>query len=135
MRKHRHNETHPDMLDAGRFAAGPSIDALLHAMGPVIYFAQMRDGLIKIGYTTDLRKRRHGWEKGSRVLAFRYGTLDDELLIHQGLADSRAYGSRVVPPDRRSHGRGRGGPRLDALARGLISSCRAMPAHGAWLSS
>lgn len=98
MRKHRHNETHPDMLDAGRFAAGPSIDALLHAMGPVIYFAQMRDGLIKIGYTTDLRKRRHGWEKGSRVLAFRYGTLDDELLIHQGLADSRAYGREWYRP-------------------------------------
>lgn len=94
----RHTQTHPAMLDHERLATGPSIDALLHAMGPVIYFAQMRDGLVKIGYTTDLRKRRHGWEKGSRVLAFRYGTLEDELLIHQGLVESRAYGREWYHP-------------------------------------
>ncbi len=94
----RHTQTHPDMLDTERLAPGPSIGALLRALGPVIYFAQMRDGLIKIGYTSDLRQRRYGWEQGSRVLAFRYGTLDDEQLIHQGLADSRAYGREWYHP-------------------------------------
>lgn len=65
-------------------------------MGPVVYFIRCDDGLIKIGYTTQIHVRRSvygpGWD---RVLAVMPGTLAHEKACHalyrEHLAKGREY--------------------------------------------
>lgn len=61
-------------------------DALLSALGPVVYAVQTRSGLIKIGHTTDLARRCKQTGYGHKsIIAFRQGTRADELAIHTHL--------------------------------------------------
>lgn len=99
MQKRRHNHAIPEPIDYGASGPVPSPIAILRALGEVIYFAEMPDGIIKIGHTKNLAVRRHGWtHRGARILAFRFGSLEDEQLIHAGLADSRAFGREWYHP-------------------------------------
>jgi hypothetical protein len=61
--------------------------AALSLIGEVMYAAQMPDGLIKIGHTTNLQQRlRHQNLHGSTLLAIKRGTYDDEQVLHDSLA-------------------------------------------------
>lgn len=69
-----------------------SIRALQVVGDPFIYAILTGAGLIKIGITGDLVKRKIGIEgKTKQILAFRPGDLQDEQNIHASLKAYRAY--------------------------------------------
>jgi len=78
--------------------------AAKRSLGPVIYALRLDDGVIKIGFTTDLSDReitvrRQSGSEHSEVLAFRLmGTYEDEQDIHAGLISHRAYGWEYYHP-------------------------------------
>jgi hypothetical protein len=73
-----------------------SVPYLAAEIGPVVYFIRTDDGLIKIGYTAQLHKRKAAYgPEWDRVLAVMPGTLAHEkachMLHHQHLARGREY--------------------------------------------
>lgn len=76
--------------------AGVSRTAALAAVGPALYAVRL-DGLVKIGFSTNLARRlvtlRHS-NGGTEVelLGFQPGARDDETKIHAQLAGHRARG-------------------------------------------
>jgi len=72
-------------------------NASLRALGPVVYAARCTDGVIKIGFTTNLAQRR--WGIGSaELLAFEPGTLADEQALHDRLAEHVHHGREWYYP-------------------------------------
>jgi hypothetical protein len=72
----------------------------IHAMTggePVVYALRLLDGIIKIGCTRDLPKRRTAYDR-SEILAFRFGDEQDEQAIHATLIPHRARGREYYHP-------------------------------------
>lgn len=79
--------------------SGPSINALLRALGPVIYFVRTWDGVVKIGFTTNLDARRNNLGiRVDMILAWMPGTLDLEQSLHSRLVRHRARGREYYRP-------------------------------------
>jgi hypothetical protein len=73
--------------------------ALAHEVGPVVYYIRTDDGLIKIGFTSDLSNRKSYFGRGwHRVLAVTPGTLADESAQHERWAAYRAKGEEFYHP-------------------------------------
>lgn len=71
-------------------------DALAE-QGSVLYAVRMRSGLIKIGWTGALDNRLRSL--GVRaVLAFTFGSRDDETEVHRSLRPHVAYGREYYHP-------------------------------------
>jgi hypothetical protein len=74
----------------------------MHDLAPsreLLYAVRTRDGLIKIGFTTDLVNRMQGIEGGvTEVLAFKPGGRADELKIHRSLDGHAAHGREYYHP-------------------------------------
>lgn len=68
-------------------------------LGACVYFVRTRDGLIKIGYTTQIHNRRHGLgiEWGD-ILAVMPGTLAHEKACHAMYAEHLARGREYFHP-------------------------------------
>jgi hypothetical protein len=97
-RRDQHRQTRVERRIAGRagnsYSTPPQI--CKDDLGPVVYFIRCDDGLIKIGYTTQLHVRRAVYGKGwDRVLAVMPGTMAHEkachALHHAHLAKGREY--------------------------------------------
>ncbi len=65
---------------------GPAITPLLAALGPVIYAIRTRDGLIKIGFTTNLGQRYSSLGSQRDILAWRPGSYAEEQALHDQLS-------------------------------------------------
>ena len=74
----------------------------LAALGTVLYAVAVGDDTIKIGYTTDVVRRldhlRSETSQPCRLLAIRFGTMDDEREVHQSLKDHRSHGREYYHP-------------------------------------
>lgn len=71
---------------------------LLRAIGPVVYAVQTKDGLIKIGWTTDLGHRCNQIGYGQRsIIGFIRGDRADELAIHSRLEGLAVRGREWYP--------------------------------------
>ena len=71
---------------------------LLRAIGPVVYAIQTKDGLIKIGWTSDLARRSGQVGYGQRaIIGFMRGDLADELAIHARLKGLAVRGREWYP--------------------------------------
>lgn len=91
------NEPSPDDLDQ---RPTPSLYQMARGVGPCVYFFRTKDGLIKIGFTTNLGNRRHwfgiGW---NQILAIiRPGDLDIERAHHAQFAEHLARGREWFHP-------------------------------------
>lgn len=70
--------------------------ANVSALDPVVYAIRRRDGIIKVGWTSDIARRSK--ELGGEVLAFQFGTREDEKALHARLADHLAHGREYYYP-------------------------------------
>lgn len=70
---------------------------LLNSLGSVLYAVRLPDGLIKIGYTTNLNNRLLKL-KSQKLLAFRFGDRADETAVHQSLSSHCARGREYYHP-------------------------------------
>ena len=75
------------------------INAMLRALGDVIYFLRMPDGTIKIGFTTNLAARWNNLGRDAELLAWRSGTYAEEQSIHRALSGSLKRGREWYYPD------------------------------------
>ena len=73
----------------------------LAALGSVLYAMAIGDE-IKIGYTTDVVRRldhlRSETREECRLLAIRFGSMDDERELHRSLKDHRSHGREYYHP-------------------------------------
>ena len=76
----------------------PTRALALRSLGPVVYFARMQGGAIKIGYTRNLARRR-AQLAGCEVLAWMPATPAIERSIHSRLVRFRAYGHEYYRPE------------------------------------
>lgn len=74
-----------------------AIEALTAAVESVIYAIRLPDGVIKIGCTKNLSRRRLSY-RGGEVLAFRPGDYPEEQAIHKSLARHLVYGREWYKP-------------------------------------
>ena len=74
-----------------------AIRALTGSEPSVIYAVQLPDGVIKIGCTTNLARRRHAY-RDADILAFRPGTMDEEQAIHKSLKRHLVHGREWYRP-------------------------------------
>jgi hypothetical protein len=76
-----------------------SVPALARAVGDVVYFIRCADGLIKIGWTRTIARRRteltSGW---ANLLAIKPGTFADEQALHHALRAHIAHGREYYHP-------------------------------------
>ena len=74
----------------------------LAVLGSVLYAAAIGGDVIKIGYTTDVVRRldhlRSETREECRLLAIRFGSMDDEREVHQSLAAFRSHGREYYHP-------------------------------------
>jgi hypothetical protein len=64
----------------------------------VVYALRLNGGIIKIGCSASLHNRRRFVEAGAEILAFRFGTYEDEQAIHASLVPHRARGREYYHP-------------------------------------
>lgn len=64
----------------------------------VIYAIRRSDGVVKIGWTSDLTARRRRFGTDTRLLAIAFGEYDDEQAIHRRLRVHRAEGREFYHP-------------------------------------
>ena len=87
---------------ADRPMTASSASQRLAAVGSVLYAAAIGDDEIKIGYTTDVVRRLDHLRSTSgepcRLLAIRFGTMDDERELHRSLKDHRSHGREYSHP-------------------------------------
>lgn len=73
--------------------------SLCREIGACVYFIRERDGLVKIGWTTDLASRKRafgsGWE---HILAVVPGTTADEAALHERFAADLRRGREYFRP-------------------------------------
>ena len=62
------------------------------APGRVVYAMELTNGVIKIGCTRNLDRRRKEVGRGAEILGFIPGDFDDEKAIHAELKPHRAHG-------------------------------------------
>jgi hypothetical protein len=70
----------------------------LKAVGPVLYALRLNDGVIKIGFTTNLARRIDEFDEQPEVLAIKAGTRDDETALHLSLASHVHHGHEWYNP-------------------------------------
>ena len=74
----------------------------LAALGTVLYAVAVGDDTIKIGYTADVVRRldhlRSETREECRLLAIRFGSMDDERELHRSLKDHRSHGREYYHP-------------------------------------
>jgi hypothetical protein len=63
----------------------------------VVYAIRLRDGIIKIGCSANVRSRRNFYT-GSEIVGFRFGDYADEQAIHAQLRSSVARGREYYHP-------------------------------------
>jgi len=77
---------------------GDTRRSMMNSLGSIVYAARLADGTVKIGWTQHLHDRlrylKHHDGQGVEMLAFRFGTYDDEQAIHAGLVAHRIEGRR-----------------------------------------
>jgi hypothetical protein len=77
----------------------PSLMSMCRDLPPVVYFIRTNDGLIKIGHTVQLDKRRtrfgSGWQ---HILAVVPGTRQDEADMHSRFSAHLARGAEYFHP-------------------------------------
>ena len=68
----------------------------------MLYAVAVGDDTIKIGYTADVVRRldhlRSETREECRLLAIRFGSMDDEREVHQSLAAFRSHGREYYHP-------------------------------------
>ena len=68
----------------------------------MLYAAAIGADVIKIGYTTDVVRRLDKLRSTSgepcRLLAIRFGTMDDERELHRSLKNHRSHGREYYHP-------------------------------------
>lgn len=74
-----------------------AIRALTGDAESVIYAVQFPDGVIKIGCTTNLVRRRYGYRQ-HEILGFRPGDMAEEKAIHETLSPHLAWGREWYHP-------------------------------------
>lgn len=85
------SHANPRLIRGENETRSSSITRICADLPPVIYFISTDDGLIKIGYTTDLFARKQWFGKGwERLLAITAGSLEDEAALHQKFIEHRA---------------------------------------------
>lgn len=78
---------------------GYSTTTAMRSLGPVVYAFRLQDGVIKIGYTADLARRRSDYGRDVEVLAILIGgTRQDEQTIHARLDGHQARGVEYYHP-------------------------------------
>ena len=74
----------------------------LSQLGPILYAIATPTGLIKIGHTSDLGKRLRKFKDfgagDAQVLAFAFGSPEDERALHHNLRDALAAGREWYTP-------------------------------------
>lgn len=71
----------------------------LQSLGPLIYAVRTKDGLVKIGVTTDLIERMKHIKGGTaELLALKPGTMADEQAIHRSLKGHASEGREYYLP-------------------------------------
>lgn len=104
MRKHgRHVRGHVYGADQDRVPQGSSRELTtaqarraLTTIGEVVYAIRCPDGVIKIGHTTQLQARCY--QVGGELLAFMFGSYDDEQSLHARLAGHLHHGREWYYP-------------------------------------
>ena len=76
--------------------SAPQALAAISAAGDVVYAVRLKDGLIKIGHTGRLHIRRAQLQ--GKMLAFHFGTYEDEQAVHQALQAHTAHGREYYHP-------------------------------------
>jgi hypothetical protein len=74
-----------------------AIDAVIGDRS-VVYAIRLADGIIKIGCTSNFRKRRRDFGAATRLLGFQFGEVADEKRIHTQLRQHRARGREYYHP-------------------------------------
>jgi hypothetical protein len=93
-----HSDRGPRVTPGSRdFDRAQAIRALT-AGNQTVYAARLADGIIKIGCTSDLARRRSMLGVGAEIVAFIDGGFDDERAIHNQLAAHRARGVEYYHP-------------------------------------
>ena len=86
----------------GKHTRPRSASKQIAAIGSVLYAVAVGDDTIKIGYTTDVVRRldhlRSETSQPCRLLAIRFGSMDDEREVHQSLAAFRSHGREYYHP-------------------------------------
>ena len=73
--------------------------SVMRELGACVYFIHTADGLIKIGYTTNLGQRLRAYKGGlKRILFAVRGTYDDEQILHARFRPFRARGVEYYHP-------------------------------------
>jgi hypothetical protein len=72
--------------------------ALLTQGRPTVYALRMPDGVIKIGCSSDLARRRQRLGLDSEILGFMHGDFETEAAIHSQLRPYRARGQEYYHP-------------------------------------
>lgn len=87
--------------DERRGVAQPaSLSRLSQMLGDCVYFIRCDDGLIKIGWTSNIAQRKRAFGSGwTRILAVVPGSLADERALHKRFAAHRARGREYYNPD------------------------------------
>jgi hypothetical protein len=84
------DDEHPHSLAAGH---SKSLTAISRDLGSCVYFIRCKDGLIKIGWTSDLAQRKRSFGSGwQHILAVLPGDSDDERRLHKQFAAHLARG-------------------------------------------
>jgi hypothetical protein len=99
MQEHRRNQTerHPTRL--GITGRQESLSDLLPLLGAAVYATRV-DGLIKIGFTGNLKNRLANLGGFPGILAFRLNaTVEDEQEIHERLQGRAVKGREWYAPD------------------------------------
>ena len=88
------------MLDGHHADQFDSLLTMANKCGPVIYAVLLDDGLIKIGFTTNINQRMNNIGCGlGGLLALIPGTLRQEKRIHNRLIEHRAHDHEYYYPN------------------------------------
>jgi len=76
-----------------------SLTQMADELPPVVYFMRDRDGLVKIGHTTNLAVRRRAFGSGwGHILAIIPGSREDERAMHARFAKHLAHDREYFHP-------------------------------------
>lgn len=74
-----------------------AIDAVIGDRS-VVYAIRLADGVVKIGCTSNFRRRRRDFGAATKLLAFQFGDAADEREIHRRLRQHLARGREYYHP-------------------------------------
>ncbi len=69
-------------------------------LGPVVYFIRTKDGLVKIGHTSNLANRKRNFGSGwHHILVVMRGSAEDEKYLHETFRPLLARGREYYRPE------------------------------------